>query len=63
MAKVEFREGFREVPDHVADMMRGLETWRYSYEQATRLSENRMTSDYLNRVQRDVVRDALRRTR
>ena len=59
--RVEFRDGLREVPDHVAGMMTGIETWRYTHEEALRLAEQRILADRLNKVQQDVIRDSLRK--
>lgn len=59
--KVEFRDGWREVPDHVAMMMSGLETWRWSFEEALRRAEQRMLAERLNKAQADIIRDALRK--
>jgi hypothetical protein len=59
--RAEFRDGWREIPDHVGTMLRSIDTWRYTYEEALRLSEKQMVADLLNRQQKAIVRDALRR--
>lgn len=55
MKIVEFRDGERDVPDHVADMMRGLRTWEMTYEEAKSKSENRMVSQALEVAQKDLI--------
>ena len=59
MAKVEFRTGFREVPDHVAALMRNLETWQMTYEEAVEKSNWKMAADYANKVQDSMIRASL----
>lgn len=36
MAEVEFRDAVREVPDHLADLMAGLDTYRMTYDEAVK---------------------------
>jgi hypothetical protein len=55
MAEIEFRDGRRTVPDHVANMMSGLETHRFTYEEATRLAEKKILRDRLNEMQGNIV--------
>jgi hypothetical protein len=43
-----FRDGKRTVPPHLADMMTGLDTLRYTYEEAIDRVNNRLVSDLLN---------------
>lgn len=63
MALLEFRDGLREVPDHLADMMRGLDTYQLTYEQAQTQANQSLVRDRLNRVGEKVVSDHLRRYR
>lgn len=55
MTTIEFRDGERDIPDHVAVMMRGIETHTMTYEEALRLSERKIVSDKLNLAQADLV--------
>ncbi len=55
MAEVEFRDGVRTVPDHVRDMMVGLDTHKFTYEEATRLAEKKIVRDKLNGMQQDII--------
>lgn len=55
MTKVEFRDGERDVPDHVAVLMKGLETHTMTYEQAIRASERKMAADHANQAMADML--------
>jgi hypothetical protein len=57
MTKVEFRDGERDVPDHLAVMMRGLETHTMTFEQAVKASETKMLTDRLNLEMKSMVAD------
>lgn len=59
--RIEFRDGFREIPDHLAELMKGLPTYDMTYEEARDKANWRMAADFANKAQRDVVREALRR--
>jgi hypothetical protein len=61
LTRLEFRDGVRDVPEHVAGMMNGMETWRFPYEEALRVAEQRILADRLNKVQQDIIRDSLRK--
>lgn len=55
MAEIEFRDGVKTVPDHVRDMMVGLDTHKFTYEEAVRLSEKKIVRDRLNQIQTDIT--------
>jgi hypothetical protein len=57
MKDITFRDGQRTVPDHVEDMLSGIETWRYTYEDAMRVANNKLLGDKLDRAQRAMLRD------
>lgn len=63
MAELEFRDGVREVPDHLADMMRGLDTYKMTFEEAQTKANQSLVRDRLNRAGEKVVADHLRRYR
>ena len=63
MALLEFRDGLREVPDHLADMMRGLDTYKLTYEEAQIRANQSLVRDRLNRAGEKVVADHFRRFR
>lgn len=55
MADLEFRDGKRTVPDHVVSMMAGLDTHKFTYEEATRLAEKKIVRDRLNEIQGNII--------
>jgi hypothetical protein len=55
MAEVEFRDGKREVPDHVGAMVAGLETYTMTYEQAIKAAERRMLEDHVWKAQQSLI--------
>jgi hypothetical protein len=59
--ELEFRDGARVVPVYLADMMSGIETFRYTFEEARSLANNRLSGDYLNKVQRQIIGDSFRK--
>ena len=59
--ELEFRDGARVVPVYLADLMGGIETFRYTFEEARSLANNRLASDHLNRVQRQIIGNSFRR--
>jgi hypothetical protein len=63
MTTIEFRDGEKDVPDHVAVMMKGLETHTMTYEQAVRASEQKMVKDRLNYEMNSLVADHFREMR
>lgn len=61
--KLEFRDGSREVPEHLANLMTGLETYRLTYPEALKLINNSLLSNWLNGKQDDVLRRHFRENR
>jgi hypothetical protein len=45
--EIEFRDGKRQVPEYLAAVMEGLETWRLTYDQAVVEANKRMGADYV----------------
>lgn len=61
MKLIEFRDGERDVVDHVAVMMAGMKTWEYTYEQALHLAEQKLLTDRLKVAQDALVREHFRK--
>jgi len=59
MQKLLFRDGEREVPDHLADLMESFETRAMTYDQAVERANWKMTNDYLNKAQSSIVQGHL----
>jgi hypothetical protein len=54
--ELEFRDGPRQVPEYLAALMKGIETYRLTYDQAVDQANKRMQSEYLNRQQDAVLK-------
>lgn len=52
---LEFRDGEHPVPDHVAMLMRGIDTTTMTKEEAIKASETQMLKNHLERAQRKVI--------
>lgn len=52
-----FRDGTRQVPEHLASMMSGLDTITLTYEQAVIAANNRIVGDALGKAQGDLIRE------
>jgi len=53
--QLEFRDGKREVPDHLALPMQRLETFRMTYEEALLEVDRRRMADFINTAADGVV--------
>lgn len=49
--KLPFRDGERDVPDHIATWMTGIDTARLTYEEALVEMNHKTERDFLNRAQ------------
>lgn len=47
MARIELRTGWREVPDHIADMLADVETYRLTYEEAINVVNSKMLASHM----------------
>jgi hypothetical protein len=56
MKTVEFRDGEKDVPDHVAVLMQGLRTWEITYDQAMALAHQNQLRQALDATQRSMIR-------
>lgn len=55
-----FRDGKRTVPPHLADMMVGMDTVRYTYSEAIDRVNNRLAADFANSQLDSIVSAHLR---
>lgn len=60
MTRVEFRDGFREIPSHLAVMMHGIETFRLTYDEAVTAANHKAEADFLNRAVDGIRREHFR---
>lgn len=63
MANIEFRDGERLVPAHVAVLMKGLETHTMTYDQAIRIANQKLVKDRLGAAQRGLIQDHFKQMR
>lgn len=61
--ELEFRDGSHAVADHVAMLLRGIDTHTMTVEEAIRASETQMLKDHLNRAQAKLVAAHFRENR
>lgn len=55
MAEVEFRDGKREIPDHLADLMVGMDTYKLTYAQAENEANQKLARDVLWKFQQQTI--------
>ena len=63
MKTLEFRDGERDVLDHVAALLKGVRTWELTYDQAVQQAHTQLLRDKLENAQRDLVRQHFVRQR
>lgn len=57
MKDLSFRDGIRTVPDHIEELLAGIETWKYTYQQAMDKANERAMLDKLAVAQRALIRN------
>lgn len=62
MAEVEFRDGKRQIPDHLAAMMADLRTHTMTYEQAVEKANWKLADDFANKAVDGLVQSHFRNT-
>lgn len=53
--ELEFRDGVHAVPNHVAWLMKNVDTSTMTVEEAIRASERQRVKEYLNNAQRKLI--------
>jgi hypothetical protein len=61
MREVEFRDGMRLVPDHVAQFMESLDTYTMTYAEAAKKVNNAFLTERLKKAQSDALRQHFER--
>lgn len=61
--ELEFRDGTHAVADHVAYMMRNIDTHTMTVAEAIKASETQMLKDHLNASQRKLIAQHFRENR
>lgn len=57
---VEFRDGKREIPDHLADIMADLPTHTLTYDQAVEKANWKLATDHINRAADNIIQSHFR---
>lgn len=58
--EVEFRDGKRVVPEHLADIMAGLPTHTMTYEQAVEKANWKLANDHVEKVYDGIIQSHFR---
>lgn len=53
--KLEFRDGEHEIPDHLANLMAGLDTYQMTVDEATDAANKQMLKQHLDKAMDDVI--------
>lgn len=61
--ELEFRDGTHAVPNHVASLLKRVDTHTMTVEEAIHASEQQMLRDHLNDVQRKMISKHFREQR
>lgn len=55
MAEIEFRDGTKFVPDHLAEMMKGLPTHQMTLTEATQAANNSLVASRFNDARSKII--------
>ena len=61
MSEVQFRDGKRDVAPHLADLMKPLDTYKMTYDQAVTEVNRKLMSDYLGQAQQKLISQHFRK--
>lgn len=61
--EIEFRDGTKVVPHHVAAILAGIETHKFTYEEAIKLANSGMLRSALGTIQRKTIDGHFRENR
>jgi hypothetical protein len=57
MAEVEFRNGIQEIPDYLADLMTGMDTYTMTVDEAIAEVNKKLERDQLSKVHNELVKN------
>ena len=49
MGEVDFRDGSRGVPEHVEELLRGVDTYKLTFSEAMQVVNRRMENEYIQK--------------
>jgi len=55
MATVDFRDGPREVADHLAELMKDLDTYKLTFDEAVKRANDKLLADHLDKTLNKMV--------
>lgn len=61
MSEVQFRDGKRDVAAHLAELMKPLDTYKMTYDQAVTEVNRKLMSDHLGQVQQKLISQHFRK--
>jgi len=53
--EIEFRDGKRVVPAYIANLLSGIETYRFTYEEAIQMANKKVEADFINAQQDKIL--------
>lgn len=53
--EIEFRDGKRVVPAYIANLLSGIETYRFTYEEAISMANKKVEADFINAQQDKIL--------
>lgn len=62
MPQVIFRDGVRDVPDHVEQLLRGIDTYKLNFDDAIAAANRKLMNDYLGKTVNKMVSEHFRNT-
>lgn len=60
MPELDFRDGKRGVPEHVADLLTGVPTYKLTYKEALEYMNRRLQYDYVENIHSKIISNHLR---
>jgi hypothetical protein len=60
VAEIEFRDGKREVAPYLAAMMFGIDTYRFTFQEAIHMANRKAEHDYLEGERSKILREHFR---
>jgi len=55
MAELDFRDGKRGVPEHVATLLQGVPTYKLTYEEALEYMNRRLEYEYVDKAANKII--------
>jgi len=56
LSELEFRDGTREVADYIRDLLYGVETHRFTFQEALQKANAKLLNDHIGEAQRTMLK-------